>query len=338
MFYGINPEHHTVQPINDKFRYQRKLMQDLMAPAFLHNIAAPQVYKSFTNLVTLWTEKMRLSKGHAFSVKEDVYDTALEAIWGAVFGDEDAATVTGNQIKLLSAQSHIDLPKSKDEEARFTRAPAPPAYDMVLKLTESLEPVGKSPFPKAMGVMMRYLPSQRRLLRMKDRVMAEQITKAEKRMGGIKGDVSKMTNAVDYMLRREELGAEKLGRRPEFQGRVMAAEVCTMMRPIQSSLSISPYITHKTNTPTQALRPPHSRPRHNLHNPPLGAKTPHHTPHHPTHTPHNPPHPLPRRPRTIPPPIRPRNSHMPLSLPRRMYRRDDPRGRHGGRTNAHGAR
>jgi hypothetical protein len=27
-FYGIIPEHHTVKPMNDEWRYQRKLMQD----------------------------------------------------------------------------------------------------------------------------------------------------------------------------------------------------------------------------------------------------------------------------------------------------------------------
>lgn len=225
MFYGINPEHHTVHPISDKFRYQRKLMQDLMAPAFLQNIAAPQVYRNFANLITLWSEKLRLSEGHAFSVKDDVYETALDAIWAAVFGDEDAATVTGNQIELLSAQRHMELPETKDEEAKFARALAPPAFDMILKLTESLESVGKSPFPKTHGVLMRYLPSQRKLLQMKSRVMAEQIAKAEKRMAENKGDTSKMINAVDHMLRREQLGAEKLGRAPDFQGEVMAAEV-----------------------------------------------------------------------------------------------------------------
>jgi hypothetical protein len=230
MFYGINPEHHTVQPINDKFRHQRKLMQDLMAPAFLNNIAAPEVYRNFANLMTLWSEKMRLSEGHAFSVKHDVYETALEAIWSALFGS-DAATVTGNKIDLLSSQLSVKLPSSKDEEVEFPSVIAPPAFDMVLKLTDSLETVVKSPFPRAMGIMMRYLPSQHKRLQVKNRTMAEEIAKAEKRMADNKGDTSKMTNAVDHMLRREQIAAEKGGRQPEYNSKVMAAEVCTSPPP-----------------------------------------------------------------------------------------------------------
>jgi len=226
MFYSILPDHHTVKETNDEWRYQRKLMQDLMAPAFLNNIAAPQLYASFMDLIRLWTEKMRLVKGHPFSAKQDVYDTALEAIWAAVFGSEGTATITRNQIELLSRRKSMDLPPSPDDAIEFERAPAPPVFEAVLKLTDGLEYVGKSPFPRPLGFVMRhFFPSTRKNLQIKDRAMAEEIGKAEGRMAENKGDNARMTNAVDHMLRREQMAAEKQNRAPNYQSKVMSAEV-----------------------------------------------------------------------------------------------------------------
>ncbi|KAF2828307.1 cytochrome P450 [Ophiobolus disseminans] len=225
MFYGINEDHHTVKVSNDEFRYQRKLMQDLMAPQFLHNIAVPQLHSNFKDLVDMWSEKMRLSEGRPFSVKHDIYITGLEAIWGAVFGNQGSETVTRKQIDVLSRQKNVQIPSSTDDAVEFAEVAAPPAFDAVLKLTDSLEHVGKSPFPRTLGFAMRYFPSISKHVKVKDRAVSEEIAKAEKRMAENKGDTNKMTNAVDHMLRREQIGAEKQHRAPDYQSKVMVAEL-----------------------------------------------------------------------------------------------------------------
>jgi cytochrome P450 len=225
IFYGLVPEHHTVQPTNDAWRYQRKLMQDLMAPAFLNGVAAPQLHSNFQELVKLWSEKLRLGKGRPFNVKHDIYDTALEAIWAAVFGIEDTATVTRSQIDLLAAKQSVNSPSSTDEAVEFPRAEAPPVFRAILSLTDGLEYIVKSPFPRLVGFVQRYLPATRRHVNVKNRVITEEIAKAERRLEKNKGSSENVTNAVDHMLRREKIAAEKLGRPPQYQSKVMAAEV-----------------------------------------------------------------------------------------------------------------
>jgi hypothetical protein len=225
VFYGFAPDHHTVQPTNDAWRYQRKLMQDLMAPAFLNGVAAPQLHSNFLDLVKLWSKKLHLGEGRPFSVKQDIYETALEAIWAAVFGIEGSATVTRNQIGLLSTQKTMVPPSSEDEAVEFPRALAPPVFRSILDLTDGLEHVIRSPFPRLVGFVQRYLPTSRRNMQLKDRIIADEIAKAELRMKQNEDNAGKITNAVDHMLRREKIAAEKLQRAPQYQSKVMIAEV-----------------------------------------------------------------------------------------------------------------
>jgi len=196
-----------------------------MVPSFLNGVAAPEVYNNLMDLIQLWNEKERLSQGRPWSAKDDIYDVALESIWAAVFGIEETATVTKEQLALLSPLKSIDLPASKDEEAVFERAPAPAAFDAVIKLTDSLEMVGKSPMPRIQGLIMRYLmPSIKRLMVLRDKAIKEEVIKAENRMN-TSGKKDNIKAAVDHMLRREKAFAEKQGRKPDYHSKVMYAEL-----------------------------------------------------------------------------------------------------------------
>jgi cytochrome P450 len=229
IFYGIAPEFHAVKVTSDAWRNQRKLLQDLMAPAFLNGVAAPQLHQSFMDMVKLWSEKLRLGEGRPFAVKHDIFDTALDAIWSAVFGNEGTATVTRNQNNLLSELKNIELPSSVDQAVEFPKVPAPPQFRAVLELTDSIEACTKSPFPRTTGFIQRYLPSGRKNLRIKAQFTAEEIAKAETRMRESEGKEANITNAVDHMLRREKLAAEKLNRAPQYQSKVMYDELMGLL-------------------------------------------------------------------------------------------------------------
>lgn len=225
IFGGLNPDHHVTKASNDEFRSQRKLMQDLMSPTFLNGVAAPQLHKNFMDLIKLWEEKMRLGQGHPFSVKEDVYDTALEAIWAAVFGTEETATITRNQIDLISPMEHPKIPPTDDEEVIFPRAPPPVAFEAILRLTDSYENLVKSPFPRLQGFFMRHTPHVSKMLKLKDNVIKSQISKAEKRLARSLNNGDKISNAVDHMLRRESIAAERQKRAPNYHSKIMISEV-----------------------------------------------------------------------------------------------------------------
>ncbi|KAA8626468.1 CypX Cytochrome P450 [Pyrenophora tritici-repentis] len=225
IFFSIVPDHHAVQATNDAYRSQRKLLQDLMTPSFLHGVTASKLHNNFMDLIKLWTEKMRLSKGRSFSVKNDVYDTALGAIWATVFGIAETTTITRNQINLLSPMKGTPLPSAVDEAVDFPRAPTPMVFDAILRLTDSLEYVLKSPFPRLTGRFMRYMPSIRTWIKLKDDVINAQISTAEKRMAHTKDNGDRFSNGVDHMLRRELMAAERQKRMPDYHSNVMVAEL-----------------------------------------------------------------------------------------------------------------
>lgn len=232
IFLGMSPNFHARLPTSDDWRYQRKIVQDLVTPAFLNSVAAPQLHTSFMDLITLWSEKARLVEGRPFNIKQDIYETALEAAWAAIFGIEDTATVTRNQTTLLSSKKTIALPASIDEEAKVPRAPAPPAFHAIIELTDGIEYIIKSPFPKFVSLWQRYSPAGRRNLAVKTRELANEITKAEERLKNSEGKGEVITNAVDHFLRKEKLFAEKAGRAPKYNTAVMRDEVSypTMLR------------------------------------------------------------------------------------------------------------
>lgn len=285
-----------------------------MAPAFLNGVAAPQLHRNFMDLITLWSVKMQLSAGHSFSVKQDIFDTALEAIWAAVFGNEGAATVTSNQIKLLSSQKNMRLPLSADEAAEFQRAPAPPEFHAVLELTNGLEHVAKSPFPKTTGFIQRYIPSGRKNLGLKKRFTVEEIAKAEKRMKDSEGKEAKITNAVDHMLRREKMAAEKLQRAPQYHSNVMIDEVSLLMPSVHRTQP--PHTNNRTD-----LWSSHSWPRHYLHHPILGRRIPRRIPACPNQTPRGTAFYIRCRTLRRTGANSPRDRHNPVPLPRRRHRR-----------------
>jgi hypothetical protein len=279
-FYGISPGFHATQVTGDVWRYQRKLIQDLMTPAFLNEVAAPQLHDNFMDLVNLWSEKMQLGKGRPFEVKKDIYNIGLEAIWAALFGIEGIATVTRNNIELLSNKDTLVLPTSTDEEVVFPQASAPPAFQAIFELTDSIEWVLKSPFPKVTGFIQRYLPHGWKNMKLKKKFVIEEISKAEERQKAHQGKETKITNAMDHILRRENMAAEKLQRAPIYYSQNLIDEVGIPTSPYNIRRSSQLLIT------SPDLRPPHRRPRHHFHNPNLGLQIPRRLPTRASQTPH----------------------------------------------------
>ncbi|CBX97121.1 hypothetical protein IAQ61_007939 [Plenodomus lingam] len=216
IFWGVTPQFHANLVTNEAWRAQRKLVSDLMTPAFLNSVAAPQLHEKFSDMVALWREKMRLAQGRPFSVKHDVYEASLEAIWAAVFGGAED-TATRKSVELLASNKSMQLPGGANEEVVFERVPAEAIFEAVLRLTDSIEETLKSPYPIIRGFLQRYYPSLRKHWRVKDTVMTEQIRLAEERLAKMKDDQEiVITNGVDHVLRREQMAAEKEGRAPMY--------------------------------------------------------------------------------------------------------------------------
>lgn len=154
LLYGFVAEHHTLKKSSEeRFKLQRKWIQDIMSPNFLNGVAGPHLHKTFMELINLWQEKMRLSTSERkpFSVKTDITHSALEAIWAALFGTGETATITTRQYDLLSSIKPESIEVHPDGSLNLPEATRAPTFDAILRLTDLFEFIGKSPFPRIQG-------------------------------------------------------------------------------------------------------------------------------------------------------------------------------------------
>ncbi|KAF2622802.1 cytochrome P450 [Macroventuria anomochaeta] len=226
LLYGLAREHHsTLKSNDDRFKSQRKWLQDLMSQSFLHGVTGPHLHKTFMELIQLWQEKMRLSgpEHHPFLVKPDITHSALEAIWAAMFGTGETATITMRQIDLLSSLKPESIQVHPDGALDIPEADRAPTFDAILRLTDTFEGVLKSPFPRIYGWFLPYRFAN--LVKLKNNLIIDEIRKAERRMHDINGEQGKVFNAVDHMLHRESQQAAKEGKKPQYYSKPMIAEI-----------------------------------------------------------------------------------------------------------------
>lgn len=225
VFLGLLPEHHISMKTDPTFKQHRRWLQDLMTPAFLHQIAGPQIYTAFLDLLALWEEKSRLAQDRPFEASVDVFRTALDAAWAAVFGDDPSNSTTRAQLQLCSSTKSLQLSGSLDDEAKFPDAPNPAAKQAIITLTESLETSIKSPFPVIAHWLLRKTSSMRKAKAIKDDFIREEVEKTKNRFTGRQENEREVKCAMDDILRREMLSSEKENRAPMFHSRAMYDEV-----------------------------------------------------------------------------------------------------------------
>ena len=213
LFTGVIPDHHIVMKTTEKFKQQRRLLADTMSPTFLHEVLAPQIYATATDLIDLWRLKSTLAQGHPWHAPRDIYHAALDAIWSAVFHSHPGTT--RSQLELLSTIEKVEQPKSRDSPVEFPKAATPPAFDAVITLCDSMETTIKSPMPTLHHWVLRQLPYMRSAKAYKDQYITDQLEQARQKFSKASEKDRSVNSAIEHLLRRELAAAEKEGRAPE---------------------------------------------------------------------------------------------------------------------------
>lgn len=193
---------------NEHFRSQRNIWSGTMSPAFLNNVAAPQLHSVFIKLIHLWERKANLSAGRPFEASNDIKTAALDGIWAITHGTE-----------LGAVQSQIDYLESLDsvasegdpETASFSQAHLPPLAKAVQDLIDTNDP--HAPFPVIRRYIVHLLPSFRRAWNIKERAVAQMLREARDKFlrADTKVDDS-ITCAMDYVIGKEVAVQEKAGK------------------------------------------------------------------------------------------------------------------------------
>ncbi|EHK21868.1 uncharacterized protein TRIVIDRAFT_53375 [Trichoderma virens Gv29-8] len=221
----ITPSSHFSMRTDAGFRKHRRWIQGLMGLGFLHDTAAPRIYEAGLDLLQLWEQKSRIAKGHPFTAAEDIYRTAMDAIWAIVFGADPDNNVTKAQLRLYATIKSIELNNDLDTEAELPAAPFPAAVQSVLTLTDSVSTSIKSPVPKLAHWRLRQTATMKKAYKDKDVFLQEEIQKALNRVTGKKANEKLITCAIDDMIQREMLLAEKEKREPEVLSSGMSDEI-----------------------------------------------------------------------------------------------------------------
>lgn len=224
---GEAPKFHINLKTGPEWKAHRRLLQDLMSPKFLHEVAAPNIYKSSTRLLELWKAKARIAGGRPYQAEMDIFYAALDAVFDFGFGD---AVEQRALIPQIDAVDGYESQRPKAVEGPFVEFPIAPidlSLQAMLKLPENVGPVTASGWPKLAWWLIGWMPSVRRNRATIDGFTKGQLMKAAGRYktGGADDSDEFVKSAIDLMVQREATAAKKEDREPVFWNQTMRDEV-----------------------------------------------------------------------------------------------------------------
>lgn len=218
---GILPEQHIQFVSTDpRFKNNRNLINHLMAPTFIREVSAPEVYMAASTLVKLWKIKCGMAKGRPFSAHHDVTFASLDSIFASSFGLTEAETNTIQRIRVLD-KFEPEFPEDADEPLTFPDGTTPEIFSAVLTLANSVTDTQLSPAPVLTSWAIRKFPYMRKAEAIKDKYIRNKVEECVQLM---ENGQTKPKSALHSVLLRERDVAAKDGRQPDYQRRAIADE------------------------------------------------------------------------------------------------------------------
>ncbi|KAM5352749.1 hypothetical protein ACJ41O_005471 [Fusarium nematophilum] len=232
MFAGPAPQGHIHFPSNSAWKGHRRLLQDLMLPAFLNNVAAPAIYRNALDMLRLWSAKCRIADGRPFDAEKDIFYVALDAVNSFSFGASFEHRAIAPQLKELEAMGEERVKSlqaaapSQDSPIHFPKAHIGDALEAVLTITDAVEGQHSALFPKFKWWRRQtFEPSLHNAVKTRRELCKREIAKAVAQLGNRGDDETWARSAIDLMVLREKLTAAKAGREPQYYSESMIDEV-----------------------------------------------------------------------------------------------------------------
>ncbi|KAK0671957.1 cytochrome P450 [Cercophora samala] len=204
-----------------RFRARRHLKQDLMAPNFLNNYMGPFIHTEGLKLVKLLEAKMKLSDGRPFSALADYYHAALDTMIYYAFGGNFPDSALDPQLQAISNLEPSQIsPGGKDEPVVFPDAPTSPFLTAVHHAPDVLEKTTIAWSPKLAYWWMSQQAWYKKIFSQKKQVVQKQLEAAIHNFKA--GEVK---TAMEHLVMREKVAAEKQGREPQLNSQLMLDEI-----------------------------------------------------------------------------------------------------------------
>ncbi|KZL78207.1 cytochrome P450 monooxygenase [Colletotrichum tofieldiae] len=231
IFAGALPEGHVHFPTNGKWKAHRRLLQDLMLPAFLNEVAGPAIYTKAEDFIRLWNRKADLANGRPFDVEKDMFYTALDAVMTFSFGKDflhNAVRPQLDALKELSGNTHQGL--EEDAPFKFPEVSIGKELQSILTITDAGEGQAASPVPRLTWKFReRFDQSIRSALKTRKEFFLQEVARAVDRRTTNSEDKTSVRSAIDLMIQRELIAAEKEGRKPEVFSETMLDEIFVLI-------------------------------------------------------------------------------------------------------------
>ncbi|KAK6067157.1 cytochrome p450 monooxygenase [Seiridium cupressi] len=215
VFHGVVPNHHISMTSSDsRFKANKELVRDLMAPTFLNEVSAPEIYSKTMMLVNLWTLKAKSANGKPFDARKDIVDAAMDIINAAAFSFDDSMSTTKHQLDYLAGNGASQIVTGDGGSIEFPRLPDIPDIAAISAIADHLGTQFRSIMPR-LDHKIRLLtqPDLRRNITRKDAMISREIARSLARFEN--GDHT-MFSALDHLLQREMNASQKAGRQPDF--------------------------------------------------------------------------------------------------------------------------
>lgn len=230
---GILPEQHIqFLSTDERFKKNRNLINHLMAPTFISQVSAPEVYKAASTMIELWQLKCDLAHGRPFSAHGDLTSFALDSIFASSFGlpEEESNTYQRiNRIKRWSADPLLCAADDKHHAGNPVKFPedteVPEVFSAVLTLSNSVTDTQLSPAPRLTSWVIRRFPYMRRATAIKDAyIRAKTETCIALVESGDTKEDQQPRSALHSVLLRERDVAARERRPPAYRRRGIADE------------------------------------------------------------------------------------------------------------------
>jgi hypothetical protein len=225
LFEPVLPDFHLSRKTDEEFGKHRRLIQSLMTPTFLHEVAAPQIYAAGLDLIGLWKEKKRLACGHPFSAWEDGKRAALDAIWAFSFGTDSTVGESKVNLDLLSRMETIDKSDCLDDPVAFPNAKPNEHYTTMYTIVGLMDSAVQSPFPRISTWFLRKQSRIRKAYQQRDEMIAEELERAKEGFTSSVDQNHQIRCAREEIMSRELRAANKEGRNPEYHTKTIYDEV-----------------------------------------------------------------------------------------------------------------
>ncbi|KAL0944582.1 cytochrome p450 monooxygenase [Colletotrichum truncatum] len=230
LFKGSSPNHHITLLTGDEWKAHRRLLQDLMSPPFLQDVAAPAIYANVVNLINLWHDKTRIADGRPFNAYHDIFYTALDAVTAFSFGKDFPSNATKPVADLIRGLDETEIARlrdglSIDDAIEFPTVECDEIIKATLDVSINIEKLHASPLPVWKWKIMEIFPPLNRTIRLKNQFIIKELKKAMARQEANGDDDKWMRSAVDLMVQREKKLAHEENRKPDFLSPTMKDEL-----------------------------------------------------------------------------------------------------------------